>query len=92
MTTLFASGAIEFKHVSVRYRSSLPRVLKNVTCSIKSGEKIGIVGRTGSGKTTILNTLIGVTELTEGELIIDGRRITDIPLKDLRREITVIDQ
>jgi ABC-type multidrug transport system fused ATPase/permease subunit len=67
-------------------------VLKNISCKIKSGEKIGIVGRTGSGKTTILNTIIGIAELVEGDILIDGKKINEIPLKSLRREITVIDQ
>ena len=45
----------------VRYRKDLPDVIKGVSCNIKGGEKIGIVGRTGAGKTTIINTLLGVT-------------------------------
>ena len=47
--------------LKARYRKDLPDVIKCVSCDIKKGEKIGIVGRTGAGKTTIINTLLGIT-------------------------------
>lgn len=53
---------------------------------------MGIVGRTGAGKTTIINTILRITEITEGAMLIDGRNILDIALKDLRNGITMIDQ
>jgi len=53
---------------------------------------VGIVGRTGAGKTTIINTILRITEITEGAMLIDGRNILDIALKDLRNGITMIDQ
>ena len=55
------NGALEFKQLKVRYRKDLPDVIKGINCKIESGEKVGIVGRTGAGKTTIINTLLGVT-------------------------------
>jgi len=61
--------------VKVRYRKDLPDVIKRITCKIEPGEKIGIVGRTGAGKTTIINTLLGVTEISNGSIIIDGKSI-----------------
>jgi ABC-type multidrug transport system fused ATPase/permease subunit len=76
----------------VRYRKDLPDVIKGVSCKIKAGEKVGIVGRTGAGKTTIINTLLGVSEISEGRILIDGSSIEDYPLKDLRHSITMIDQ
>ena len=54
-------GNISFDKLKVRYRMDLPDVIKGLDCKINSGEKIGIVGRTGAGKTTIINTLLGVT-------------------------------
>ena len=50
----------------------MPEVIKGVDCKIRGGDKIGIVGRTGAGKTTIINTLLGVTEITGGKISIDN--------------------
>ena len=61
--------------MSSRYREDLPDVLKDITVSIKAGEKIGIVGRTGAGKSSIINTLLRVTQLSKGQLLIDGQPI-----------------
>lgn len=63
-----------------------------MNCIFKKGEKIGIVGRTGAGKTTIINTLLRVTEIGEGDVLIDGKSIMSLSLKDLRNDITMIDQ
>jgi ABC-type multidrug transport system fused ATPase/permease subunit len=57
---VFKSGKIEFKNLSVRYRKDLPKVLNDLNVVIESGMKIGVVGRTGSGKSTILNTLLEI--------------------------------
>jgi ABC-type multidrug transport system fused ATPase/permease subunit len=54
-------GDIEFSSMSARYRMDLPDVLQGIDLKIKAGEKIGIVGRTGAGKTTIINTLLMIT-------------------------------
>ena len=70
----------------------MPNVIKGVNCTIRGGEKIGIVGRTGAGKTTIINTLLGVTEVSGGNISIDGQAFEEIPLKSLRQCITMIDQ
>jgi ABC-type multidrug transport system fused ATPase/permease subunit len=67
-------------------------VLKGLNLKIKAGEKIGIVGRTGAGKTTIINTLLRITEISNGNLLIDGTRIQDYLIKNLRYGITMIDQ
>ena len=86
------NGDLEFDKVKVRYRNDLPDVIKGITCKINKGEKIGIVGRTGAGKTTIINTLLGVTEISAGRILIDGQSIEELPLKGLRQSVTMIDQ
>jgi len=70
----------------------LPDVLKGVNLTIAEGEKIGIVGRTGAGKTSLINSLLRLTEIAGGEILIAGRAIRDYPLKDLRRAVTLVDQ
>ncbi len=76
----------------MKYRKDLPIVLDSLNCTIKKGEKVGIVGRTGAGKTTIINTLLRVTEVVSGEILLDGKNISDMSLKNLRNDITMIDQ
>ena len=78
--------------MKVRYRKDLPDVIRGIHCEIKAGEKIGIVGRTGAGKTTIINTLLGITEISSGRIMLDGSNIQELPLKSLRQSVTMIDQ
>jgi ATP-binding cassette, subfamily C (CFTR/MRP), member 1 len=85
-------GAIQFRALSARYRPDLPDALKKISINIRPGEKIGIVGRTGAGKTTIINTLLRLTELSEGELLIDDTPIQNYLVKHLRNSMTMIDQ
>lgn len=85
-------GLIEFENVSMRYRPGLPLVLKNLTLSVKAGEKIGICGRTGAGKSTIMSTLFRISELAEGKITIDGVDISKIGLHDLRSKLSIIPQ
>jgi ABC-type multidrug transport system fused ATPase/permease subunit len=82
-------GEIEFKQVSFAYDPSSPTVLKNLTFRINAREKIGIVGRTGSGKSTIFETLL-CTGSSSGSILIDGVPIKDLSLHDLRSRIAVI--
>ena len=63
-----------------------------VSCKISPGEKVGIVGRTGAGKTTIINSLLRITDISQGDILIDGQSILSYPLKDMRNSITMIDQ
>ncbi|SMN22408.1 similar to Saccharomyces cerevisiae YGR281W YOR1 Plasma membrane ATP-binding cassette (ABC) transporter [Maudiozyma saulgeensis] len=85
-------GEIEFQDVDFAYRPGLPIVLKNVNMSISSGEKIGICGRTGAGKSTIMSALYRLNELDSGKIIIDGTDISQIGLYDLRRKLAIIPQ
>ena len=76
----------------MRYRPDCDLVLKGVDFNIKGGEKIGIVGRTGAGKSTLINIISRICEIEKGNMIIDGVNISDIPLNQLRDAITVIPQ
>lgn len=85
-------GEIVFKDVDFAYRPGLPVVLKKMSISIKSGEKIGICGRTGAGKSTIMSALYRLNELSGGEIDIDGIDVSKLGLYDLRRKLTIIPQ
>jgi len=76
----------------VRYRPNTPLVLKGITLSINGGEKIGIVGRTGSGKSTFVQVLFRIVEPSEGKIIIDGVDICTLGLHDLRSRFGIIPQ
>ncbi len=87
-----SEGRIEFKDVVMRYRPELPAALKNFTMSVGRAEKIGICGRTGAGKSTILTTLFRLVELSEGSILVDGVDISKIGLTDLRQALSIIPQ
>jgi len=82
-------GEIEFRNVSFYYEKGDP-VLKNINVKIKPGEMIGLVGSSGSGKTTMINLITRFYRVTEGELLIDGVNINDIDLQSLRKQIGVV--
>ncbi|XP_019168072.1 PREDICTED: putative ABC transporter C family member 15 [Ipomoea nil] len=86
------NGRIEILNLSVQYRPDLPRVLKGITCTFPEGKKIGVVGRTGSGKSTLIHTLFRVVEPAEGCLLIDDVDISKIGLQDLRSRLSIIPQ
>lgn len=83
-------GVIEFKNVHAKYRQNLDTVLKGIDITINKNEKIGVVGRTGAGKSTITLCLLRILELYEGEIIIDGVDISKLSLDELRSKITTI--
>ncbi|KAL8772653.1 MAG: hypothetical protein Q9209_002314 [Squamulea sp. 1 TL-2023] len=85
-------GAIEFINYSTRYRSDLDPVLKNVTFKVQAGERVGIVGRTGAGKSSLALALFRGLEAEEGKIVIDDVDIGLIGLQDLRESITVVPQ
>ncbi|XP_023244547.1 multidrug resistance-associated protein 4-like isoform X3 [Centruroides sculpturatus] len=85
------TGVIHFDNVSLQYSEDKNIVLKNLTFRIGSGEKIGIVGRTGAGKSSIIASLFRMTEPT-GTITIDGIDIKEIGLRDLRSKISIIPQ
>ncbi|CAN1254227.1 ABC transporter C family member 10 [Linum perenne] len=85
-------GKVEICNLKVRYQKNSPLVLKGISCSIEGGDKIGIVGRTGSGKTTLISSLFRLVEPTEGRIIVDGIDISTIGLHDLRSHFGIIPQ
>ena len=76
----------------VRYRPNTPLILKGINISISGGEKIGVVGRTGSGKSTLIQALFRLVEPAEGKMIIDGIDICTQGLHDLRSHFGIIPQ
>ncbi|XP_075530342.1 multidrug resistance-associated protein 1-like isoform X3 [Dermacentor variabilis] len=86
------TGEVAFENYSTRYRADLDLVLKGITCDIKPGEKVGIVGRTGAGKSSLTLALFRIIEAAGGSINIDGLDISMLGLYDLRRKLTIIPQ
>ncbi|KAH8585848.1 ABC multidrug transporter-like protein [Bisporella sp. PMI_857] len=85
-------GEIAFENVKMRYRIGLPLVLKGLSLHIRAGERLGVVGRTGAGKSSIISALFRFQELSGGFITIDGIDIRQIGLNNLRSNLTVIPQ
>ncbi|KAJ1441278.1 P-loop containing nucleoside triphosphate hydrolase [Sesbania bispinosa] len=83
---------LETKIISVRYAPHMPLVLHGLTCTFLGGKKTGIVGRTGSGKSTLIQALFRIVEPTFGRIMIDGINISSIGLHDLRSRLSIIPQ
>ena len=83
------SGAIKFKNVNFKYSSELPNVLNDLSFEIKPQEKIGVVGRTGAGKSSIIQALFRMAE-PSGSILIDDVNIRDLSLHDLRKKLSII--
>ena len=87
------AGRVSFKNVSARYRPELPAVLKHLTFEVAASEKIGVCGRTGSGKSTLMLLLFRILEIDNGgAIIIDGVDIATLGLSKLRRAIAMLPQ
>ncbi|KAK0126799.1 hypothetical protein ONS95_008378 [Cadophora gregata] len=87
-----ASGAVNVNNYSTRYREGLDLVLKNINLDIKPHEKIGVVGRTGAGKSSLTLALFRIIEPSEGNISIDALNTSTIGLLDLRRRLAIIPQ
>ncbi|EFP76864.2 uncharacterized protein PGTG_02325 [Puccinia graminis f. sp. tritici CRL 75-36-700-3] len=91
-TTWPSGGSIQFDSIVMSYRPGLPQVLKGLSIDVAAGEKIGVVGRTGAGKSSLMLALFRTTELESGSIKIDGVNIREIGLDRLRRSISIIPQ
>ncbi|XP_058750270.1 ABC transporter C family member 8-like [Vicia villosa] len=87
-----SKGKIELQGLEVRYRPNAPLVLKGITCTFKEGSRVGVVGRTGSGKSTLISALFRLVEPSRGDILIDGINICSMGLKDLRTKLSIIPQ
>ncbi|KAM7275294.1 hypothetical protein ACFE04_017160 [Oxalis oulophora] len=85
-------GNVDLKDLQVRYRPNTPLVLKGITLSINGGEKIGVVGRTGSGKSTMIQVFFRLVEPSGGRIVIDDIDISMLGLHDLRSRFGIIPQ
>src|SRR5262249_42432791 len=86
------AGRVVFDRVTLKYGADLPPALAEFSLHIKSGEKIGIVGRTGAGKSSIISCLFRFVELDAGRITIDDVDISQIPFKLLRRSLAMVPQ
>ncbi|CAN8022372.1 unnamed protein product [Ixodes persulcatus] len=85
-------GQVQFADYSTRYREGMDLVIKDITVSINAGEKVGVVGRTGAGKSSLMLSLFRIVEPAKGTIFIDGVDVTKIGLHDLRSKLTIIPQ
>ncbi|SDY61381.1 ATP-binding cassette, subfamily B [Proteiniborus ethanoligenes] len=86
------NGDIEYKNVSFKYPGSSNYALKNISIKVKSGNTLAIIGRTGSGKTTLVNLLIRLYDIDEGSILVDGNDLKNISLITLRENIGYVPQ
>ncbi|KAI9206778.1 P-loop containing nucleoside triphosphate hydrolase protein [Polychytrium aggregatum] len=87
-----SAGRIDVSHLFMRYAADQPNVLKDMSFSVKAGERIGVVGRTGAGKSTLSLAFFRILPIHQGRIIIDDIDISQISLHDLRSNITIIPQ
>ncbi|KAI3921194.1 hypothetical protein MKW98_012764 [Papaver atlanticum] len=87
-----AHGEVVIRDLQVRYAPHMPLVLRGITCTFQGGKKTGIVGRTSSGKSTLIQTLFRIVDPSAGQILIDGTNISTIGLLDLRSRLSIIPQ
>lgn len=85
-------GSVEFRDYKVRYRDGLDLVLNGLSFTVSGGEKIGIVGRTGAGKSSLTLALFRIIEAAGGKILIDNVEISNLGLHTLRSRLTIIPQ
>jgi len=85
-------GTIEFKNVSFKYGENLPDILDNINLKIEKGSTVALMGYTGSGKTSFVNLIPRLYDVTGGEILIDGNNIKSIPLDVLRTQVGLVQQ
>ena len=85
-----ADGSIVFKNVDFAYSNGSKPVLKNINLDIKSGETIGIIGGTGSAKSSLVNLISRLYDVTSGELLVGGRNVKEYDMESLRNQVSVV--
>jgi len=85
-------GDIEFRNVSFTYEDTEIKALKNISFTVKKGETLAILGKTGSGKSSILSLITRMYDIKEGTITIDGKKIEEVNLYDLRNSIGIVPQ
>lgn len=85
-------GEVEISHYSGRYRENVPLSLRDINLSIRSNEKLAVIGRTGAGKSSLSLSLVRAFEAEEGSITIDGVNIADVKINDLRSKFSIIPQ
>ncbi|XP_014671602.1 PREDICTED: ATP-binding cassette sub-family C member 8-like [Priapulus caudatus] len=86
------TGTVQINNASIRYADTLPPVVKNINLYILPGQKVGVCGRTGSGKSSLLLMLLRLADVCEGHVLVDGVDIRTVPLADLRSRVSIIPQ
>lgn len=86
------TGTVEFRDVTIRYDLNGPDILKDINLTFQAGERVAVVGRTGSGKSTLVLSLLRFTTVVKGTILYDGVDITLVPRKRLRQALTIIPQ
>jgi subfamily B ATP-binding cassette protein MsbA len=87
-----AKGEIEFRHVSLRYENAKRNAINNLNVTVNTGEKIALVGRSGGGKSTLVNLLPRFYEAHEGSILLDGIDVRSLTLKNLRQQFALVSQ
>jgi len=87
-----SKGVVEYRNVQMRYRPDLPPILHDINFLVEAGKKVGVVGRTGSGKSSLMMLLLRLYELEKGQIFIDGIDISQLALHDLRKHIGIVPQ
>ncbi|MDE6419158.1 MAG: ABC transporter ATP-binding protein/permease [Lachnospiraceae bacterium] len=85
-------GDIEFRNLTFRYPGGEYDALKNVSFTIKAGENVGLVGKTGSGKTTLVDLIVRTYQVPDGTLFVDGQDVNDVRIRDLRENCAYVPQ
>jgi len=85
-------GMVEFRNVSFKYPGAEEYVLKNISFTILPGQTVGIIGRTGSGKSTLVNLILRFYDATEGQVLVDGVDVKEVKQEDLRKRIGYVPQ
>ncbi len=83
---------VEFDHVSMRYADHLPMILKGLSFSVRAGQRVGITGKTGAGKSSVFHALYRFSELAGGQILVGGRPQTDMTIAELRSMISTVPQ